>query len=82
MSNMTYVLTSILLSFLVCAIFMSLHKEDMKESIKEFSFGINSNRKKLRTHDEEFNVLRARVYDLETKVKEITKEMEKTNDGK
>ena len=79
---MTYILTSVLLSFLACAIFMSLYKEEIKESIKEFSFGINSNRKKLRTHDEELNVLRARVYDLENKVNEITKEMETTNDGK
>lgn len=82
MSNMTYILTSVLLSFLACAIFMSLYMEDMKESIKEFSFGINSNRKKLRTHDEELNILRARVYDLENKVNEITKEMEKLDDGK
>jgi len=76
MSNLTIILTSILLSFLVCALFMSAYKEDMKESIKEFSFGINSNRKKLRTHDEELNVLRARVYDLENKIKE----MESKND--
>ena len=82
MSNMTYILTSVLLSFLACAIFMSLYNEDLKESIKEFSFGINSNRKKLRTHDEELNILRARVYDLENKVNEITKEMETTDDGK
>jgi len=76
MSNLTIILTSILLSFLVCALFMSAYKEDMKESIKEFSFGINSNRKKLRIHDEELNVLRARVYDLENKIKE----MESKND--
>lgn len=76
MSNLTIILTSILLSFLVCALFMSAYKEDTKESIKEFSFGINSNRKKLRTHDEELNVLRARVYDLENKIKE----MESKND--
>lgn len=78
MSNLTLVLTSILISFLCCAIFMSVYKEEIKESIKEFSFGINSNRKKLRTHDEELNVLRARIYDLENKLKE----MEKLDDGK
>ena len=76
MSDITIILTSILLSFLVCAIFMSAYKEDMKESIKELSFGINSNRKKLRTHDEELNVLRGRVYNLENKIKE----MESKND--
>lgn len=78
MSNLTIILVSVLMSFLCCAIFMSAYKEDMKDSIKEFSFGINSNRKKLRTHDEELNVLRARVYDLENKLKE----METTDDGK
>lgn len=78
MSNLTIVLTSVLLSFLCCAIFMSAYNEDVKESIKEFSFGINSNRKKLRTHDEELNILRARVYDLENKLTE----MEKIDDGK
>ena len=36
----------------------------------------------LRTDGDELDILRARVYDLETKVNEITKEMEKLDDGK
>ena len=58
---------------------MSGYKEDFKieyNSDKNFIYTLINN------HAEEIGILRARVTDLENKVKEITKEMEKTNDGK
>ena len=78
MSNMTYVLTSILLSFLVCAIFMSLYKEEQKDDNTYIQTSLKSYRELISNHTETIDILRAHVYDLEQKLKE----MEKLDDGK
>lgn len=71
MSNLGIVLTCIFISFIACAIFMSSYKEDQKDKIHEIDFNISGLWKKIRKYDEELNILRARVYDLENKLKEM-----------
>ena len=77
--NLVCIAICILISFISCAIFMSTYKEDFKTeyiSDKNFIYSL------IRNHTEQIDILRARVYDLENKVNEITKEMEKLDDGK
>ena len=77
MSNMTIILTSILLSFLVCAIFMSAYKEEQKEDNAYIRTLLRSNQNLIAELIEKTDILRARVYDLENKIKE----MESKNDN-
>ena len=76
MSNLTYILTSVLLSFLVCAIFMSAYKEDVKDVLNSIISAGRNNAKLIKELTDEINILRARIYDLENKIKE----METNND--
>lgn len=76
MSNLTIILTSILLSFLVCAIFMSAYKEDVKDVLNDIISAGKNNAKLIKAYADEIDILRARVYDLENKIKE----MESKND--
>lgn len=78
MSNLTIILTSVLLSFLACCIFMSAYKEDWNDTLKNIISAGRNNAKLIRTFADEMDILRARICDLENKLKE----MEKFNDGK
>lgn len=79
MSNLVCIAICILIYFVTSAVFISIYKEDFKteyNSDKNFIYSL------IRNHTEEIDILRARVYDLEQKLMEITKEMEKVDDGK
>ena len=76
MSNLTIILTSILLSFLVCAIFMSAYKEDWNDILNDIISAGKNNAKLIKAYADEIDILRARVTDLENKIKE----MESKND--
>ena len=76
MSNLTIILTSILLSFLVCAIFMSSYKEDWNDTLNHIISAGKNNAKLIKAYADEIDILRARVTDLENKIKE----MESKND--
>lgn len=78
MSNLTIILTSVLLSFLCCAIFMSAYKEDWNDVINDIISAGRNNVELIKAFADELDILRARVYDLENKLKE----METTDDGK
>lgn len=78
MSNLTIILTSVLLSFLACCIFMSAYKEDWNDILKDIISAGRNNAILIRKFADEMDILRARVTDLENKLKE----METTNDGK
>ena len=71
MSNLTIILTSVLLSFFCCAIFMSAYKEDWNDVLKSIISAGRNSAELIRALTDEINVLRARVYDLENKLKEI-----------
>ena len=71
MSNLGIVFTCMFISFLVCSVCMSSFNQDQKDKLHAIDFNISSIWKKMRTHDEELNVLRARVYILENKLKEM-----------
>lgn len=78
MSNLTIVLIPILISLISCAIFMSAYKEEQKDDNAYIQTILKSYRELIAKHTETIDILRARVYDLETKIKE----MEKVDDGK
>lgn len=82
MSNLTIVLTCVLLSFLVCAIFMSAYKEDIFNQMHALRIRLNDAWTQIHILQDQVYVYNAKVYDLENKVNEITKEMEKIDDGK
>ena len=82
MSNLAIVLIPILISLISCAIFMSAYKEEQKDDNAYIHTIIKSYRELIAKHIETFDILRAKIYDLENKVNEITKEMEKVDDGK
>ena len=76
MSDLTIILTSILLSFLVCALFMSAYKEDWNDVINNIISAGRNNAELIKAFADEIGILRARVTDLENKIKE----MESKND--
>lgn len=78
MSNLTIILTSVLLSFLACCIFMSAYKEDWNDVINHIISAGRNNAELIKAFADELDILRARVYDLEQKLKE----METTDNGK
>ena len=78
MSNLGIVFMCIFVSFIACAIFMSSYREDQKDKNNTIDFNISGLWKKIRTYDDELNILRARIFDLEDKLKE----MENLDDGK
>ena len=82
MSNLAIVLIPILISLISCAIFMSAYKEEQKDDNAYIRTIVTSYRELIAKHTETLDILRARVYDLENKVNEITNEMEKLDDGK
>ena len=82
MSNLTIVLTCVLLSFLACAIFMSAYKEDIFNQMNALRIRLNDAWTQIHILQDQLYVHTAKIYDLENKVNEITKEMEKLDDGK
>jgi len=76
LSDLTIILTSILLSFLVCALFMSAYKEDWNDVINNIISAGRNNAELIKAFADEIGILRARVTDLENKIKE----MESKND--
>ena len=76
------VVTSIGISVCFSALIIGIIKGDIDADVIFIKSHIKSVWSSLRTHDDELDILRARVYDLEQKLKEITKEMEKVDDGK
>lgn len=67
MSNLTIVLTCVLISFLTSALFMSSYKEDLNDILKSIISAGTKNAKLIMALTDEINILRARVYDLENK---------------
>ena len=78
MSNLTIILTCVLMSFLTSALFMSAYKEEQKGDNEYIRTLLRSNQNLIAELIEKTDILRARVYDLEQKLKE----METTDDGK
>lgn len=78
MSNLTVVLMVVFISFFTCAIFMSAYKEDWNDVLNDIVSAGRNNAKLIRAFADEIDILRARVYDLENKLKEL----ETTDDGK
>lgn len=78
MSNLAIVLIPILISLISCAIFMSAYKEEQKDDNTYIQTILKSYRELISNHTETIDILRAHVYDLEQKLKE----METTDDGK
>ena len=78
MSNLTIILTCVLMSFLTSALFMSAYKEEQKGDNAYIRTLLRSNQNLIAELIEKTDILRARVYDLEQKLKE----MEKLDDGK
>lgn len=78
MSNLTIILTSVLISFLCCAIFMSVYKEENSEKLRSLTSRLNDAWTQIHILQDQVYVYSARVYDLENKLKE----MEKLDDGK
>ena len=76
MSNLTIILTCVLMSFLTSALFMSAYKEDWNDVINDIISAGRNNAELIRAFADEIDILRARVYDLENKIKE----MESKND--
>ena len=71
MSNLTIVLTCVLISFLTSALFMSSYKEDLNDILKSIISAGKNNAELIKALTDEINILRARVYDLENKIKEM-----------
>ena len=71
MSNLTIILTCVLMSFLTSALFMSAYKEDWNDVINDIISAGRNNAELIRAFADEIDILRARVYDLENKLKEI-----------
>lgn len=76
MSNLTIILTCVLMSFLTSALFMSAYKEDWNDILNDIISAGRNNAKLIKAFADELDTLRARVYDLENKIKE----MESKND--
>ena len=76
MSNLTIILTCVLMSFLTSALFMSAYKEDWNDVINNIISAGRNNTKLIKAFADEIGILRARVTDLENKLKE----MESKND--
>lgn len=78
MSNLQIVFLCMFISFLVCAVCMSSFNQDQKDKFHAIDFNISGLWKSIRTYNEEIAILRAKIYDLENRIKE----MEKLDDGK
>lgn len=76
MSNLTIILTCVLMSFLTSALFMSAYKEDWNDILNDIISAGRNNTKLIKAFADETDILRARVTDLENKIKE----MESKND--
>lgn len=76
MSNLTIILTCVLMSFLTSALFMSAYKEDWNDILNGIISAGRNNTKLIKAFADEIGILRARVTDLENKIKE----MESKND--
>lgn len=76
------VVVSIGISVCLSGVIFGYIKDDIEADIEFIKSNVKSFWELIGSHADELDTLRARVYDLEQKLKEITKEMEKTNDGK
>ena len=76
MSNLTIILTCVLMSFLTSALFMSAYKEDWNDVLNSIISAGRNNTELIKAFADEIDILRARVTDLENKIKE----MESKND--
>lgn len=76
MSNLTIILTCVLMSFLTSALFMSAYKENWNDVINNIISAGRNNAKLIKAFADEIGILRARMTDLENKIKE----MESKND--
>lgn len=75
MSNFACIGICIFVSLIMCGVFMSAYKEVFKseyETDKSFIYSyMRDNFKLIKSYSDDINVLRARVYDLENKLKEM-----------
>ena len=78
MSNLTIILTCVLMSFLTSALFMSAYKEDISDELHTLRTRLNDAWSQIHVLQDQAYVYNAKVYDLENKLKE----METTDDGK
>lgn len=76
MSNLTIILTCVLMSFLTSALFVSAYKEDWNDILNDIISTVRDITKSIKAFTDETDILRARVTDLENKIKE----MESKND--
>ena len=76
MSNLTIILTCVLMSFLTSALFMSAYKEDISDELHTLRTRLNDAWTQIHNLQDQVYVYNAKVYDLENKVKE----MESKND--
>lgn len=82
MSNLVCVAISILVSFVTSAVFIAAYKEDISDELHTLRTRLNDAWTQIHILQDQVYVYNAKVYDLENKVNEITKEMEKLDDGK
>ena len=71
MSNLTIILTCVLMSFLTSALFMSAYKEDWNDILNDIISAGRNNAELIKAFADETDILRARVTDLENKLKEM-----------
>lgn len=78
MSNLTIILTCVLMSFLTSALFMSAYKEDISDELHTIRTRVNDSWTEINMLKDQIYAHNAKIYDLETKLEE----METTDDGK
>ena len=76
------VVTSIGISVCLSGVIIGIIKGDIEADMEFIKSNVKSPWSSMRNLGDEIDILRARVTDLENKVNEITKEMEKLDDGK
>lgn len=76
------VVVSIGISMCLSGVIFGIFKGDIEADMTFIKSNVKSFWELIGSHADELDTLRARVYDLEQKLKEITKEMEKVDDGK
>lgn len=77
-----FVVTSVAILIVLSVCLSRVIKGDIEADMEFIKSNVKSFWELIDTHADELDTLRARIYDLETKVNEIAKEMEKLNDGK
>ena len=77
-----FVVTSVAILVVLSVCLSRVIKGDIEADMEFIKSNVKSIWNLLRRYGDEIDILRARVTDLENKVNEITKEMEKLDDGK